>query len=101
MALVESGDAQRQARPPGASRASSPARVTPQEVVDARGLTVVSDDGALIAAIDAALAAQPDVLEKIREGKVQAAGAIIGAVMKAMGGSGGRGARARAGAGAG
>ena len=58
----------------------------PQEVVDARGLAVVSDDGALIAAIDEALAAQPDVLEKIRDGKVQAAGAIIGAVMKAMGG---------------
>jgi aspartyl-tRNA(Asn)/glutamyl-tRNA(Gln) amidotransferase subunit B len=57
---------------------------TPQEVVDARGLAVVSDDGALIAAIDEALAAQPDVLEKIQGGKVQAAGAIIGAVMKAM-----------------
>ncbi|WP_100344036.1 Asp-tRNA(Asn)/Glu-tRNA(Gln) amidotransferase subunit GatB [Compostimonas suwonensis] len=57
---------------------------SPQEVVDARGLAVVSDDGALIAAIDEALAAQPDVLDKIREGKVQAAGAVIGAVMKAM-----------------
>ena len=57
---------------------------TPQEVVDARGLAVVSDDGPLIAAIDDALAAQPDVLEKIRDGKVQAAGAVIGAVMKAM-----------------
>lgn len=57
---------------------------TPQQVVDARGLAVVSDDGALIAAIDEALVAQPDVLEKIRDGKVQAAGAVIGAVMKAM-----------------
>ncbi|GGM49355.1 Asp-tRNA(Asn)/Glu-tRNA(Gln) amidotransferase subunit GatB [Microbacterium saperdae] len=57
---------------------------TPQEVVDARGLAVVSDDGALIAAIDEALAAQPDVLAKIQDGKVQAAGAVIGAVMKAM-----------------
>jgi aspartyl-tRNA(Asn)/glutamyl-tRNA(Gln) amidotransferase subunit B len=57
---------------------------TPQEVVDARGLAVVSDDGPLLAAIDEALAAQPDVLAKIRDGKVQAAGAIIGAVMKAM-----------------
>ncbi|MCC4907154.1 Asp-tRNA(Asn)/Glu-tRNA(Gln) amidotransferase subunit GatB [Microbacterium sp. cx-59] len=56
----------------------------PQDVVDARGLAVVSDDGPLIAAIDEALAAQPDVLQKIRDGKVQAAGAIIGAVMKAM-----------------
>ncbi|WP_394278360.1 Asp-tRNA(Asn)/Glu-tRNA(Gln) amidotransferase subunit GatB [Microbacterium sp.] len=57
---------------------------TPQEVIDARGLAVVSDDGALIAAIDDALAAQPDVLAKIKDGKVQAAGAVIGAVMKAM-----------------
>ncbi|GAA1057061.1 aspartyl/glutamyl-tRNA(Asn/Gln) amidotransferase subunit B [Agromyces luteolus] len=57
---------------------------SPREIVDARGLAVVSDDGALIAAIDEALAAQPDVLAKIRDGKVQAAGAVIGAVMKAM-----------------
>ncbi|GAA4670467.1 Asp-tRNA(Asn)/Glu-tRNA(Gln) amidotransferase subunit GatB [Frondihabitans cladoniiphilus] len=57
---------------------------TPIEVVEKRGLKVVSDDGALIAAIDEALASQPDVLEKIRDGKVQAAGAVIGAVMKAM-----------------
>ncbi|GMA91941.1 hypothetical protein GCM10025869_24700 [Homoserinibacter gongjuensis] len=52
----------------------------PTEVIEKRGLKVVSDDGALIAAIDEALAAQPDVLEKIRDGKVQAAGAV----MKAM-----------------
>ena len=57
---------------------------SPADVVSKRGLKVVSDDGALIAAIDEALAAQPDVLEKIRDGKVQAAGAVIGAVMKAM-----------------
>ena len=59
---------------------------SPREVIDKRGLKVVSDEGALIAAIDKALSEQPDVLEKIREGKVQAAGAVIGAVMKAMGG---------------
>ena len=55
----------------------------PDEVVAARGLKVVSDDGALITAVDAALAAQPDVAEKIRGGKAAAAGAIVGAVMKA------------------
>ena len=60
---------------------------TPGEVVAARGLAIVSDDSALLAAIDEALAAQPDVLERIRGGKVQAAGAVIGAVMKAMRGS--------------
>ncbi|MEN9706822.1 MAG: hypothetical protein RIS31_388 [Actinomycetota bacterium] len=56
----------------------------PAEIVSAKGLEVVSDDGALMAAIDEALAKQPDVLDKIREGKVQAAGAVIGAVMQAM-----------------
>jgi aspartyl-tRNA(Asn)/glutamyl-tRNA(Gln) amidotransferase subunit B len=56
----------------------------PGDIVAAKGLEVVSDDGALMAAIDEALAKQPDVLEKIREGKVQAAGAVIGAVMQAM-----------------
>jgi aspartyl-tRNA(Asn)/glutamyl-tRNA(Gln) amidotransferase subunit B len=56
---------------------------SPDEVVAARGLKVVSDDTALIAAVDAALAAQPDVADKIRGGKVAAAGAIVGAVMKA------------------
>ena len=60
---------------------------SPADVVEARGLKVVSDDTALIAAIDTALAAQPDVLEKIRDGKLQAAGAVIGAVMKAMAGT--------------
>ncbi|HEY7857279.1 MAG TPA: Asp-tRNA(Asn)/Glu-tRNA(Gln) amidotransferase subunit GatB [Candidatus Nanopelagicales bacterium] len=56
---------------------------TPGEVVAARGLAVVRDDGPLLAAIDEALAAQPDVADKIRGGKVAAAGAIVGAVMKA------------------
>jgi aspartyl-tRNA(Asn)/glutamyl-tRNA(Gln) amidotransferase subunit B len=55
----------------------------PDEVVVKRDLAVVSDDGALYAAIDEALAAQPEVADKIRAGKVQAAGAIVGAVMKA------------------
>ena len=58
----------------------------PDDVVKARGLAVVSDDGPLLAAIDIALADQPDVAEKIRAGKVQAAGAIVGAVMKATAG---------------
>jgi aspartyl-tRNA(Asn)/glutamyl-tRNA(Gln) amidotransferase subunit B len=57
-----------------------------EDIVAAQGLAVVSDDGALLEAIDQALSSQPDVLEKIREGKVQAAGAVIGAVMKAMNG---------------
>ncbi|MBN9326999.1 MAG: aspartyl/glutamyl-tRNA amidotransferase subunit B [Cellulomonas sp. 73-145] len=55
----------------------------PEQVLVARGLEVVSDDGPLLAAIDDALAAQPDVAEKIRGGNLGPVGAIIGAVMKA------------------
>jgi aspartyl-tRNA(Asn)/glutamyl-tRNA(Gln) amidotransferase subunit B len=57
---------------------------TPEEVVAARGLAVVSDDGALSEAVDRAIEANPDVADKIRDGKVAAAGALIGAVMKEM-----------------
>ncbi len=55
----------------------------PEQVMKDRGLEVVRDDSALQTAVDEALAANPDVVEKIRGGKVQAAGAIVGAVMKA------------------
>ncbi len=57
---------------------------TPDEIVAARGLAIVSDEGALAAAVDNAIAANPDVADKIRDGKVAAAGALIGAVMKEM-----------------
>ncbi|MEO5654053.1 MAG: Asp-tRNA(Asn)/Glu-tRNA(Gln) amidotransferase subunit GatB [Marmoricola sp.] len=57
---------------------------SPDEVVAARGLAIVSDDGALGEAVDRAIAANPDVAEKIRDGKVAAAGALIGSVMKDM-----------------
>jgi aspartyl-tRNA(Asn)/glutamyl-tRNA(Gln) amidotransferase subunit B len=57
---------------------------TPDEIVEARGLAIVSDEGALSAAVDTAIAANPDVADKIRDGKVAAAGALIGAVMKEM-----------------
>ncbi|MGH3684279.1 MAG: Asp-tRNA(Asn)/Glu-tRNA(Gln) amidotransferase subunit GatB [Pseudonocardiaceae bacterium] len=58
----------------------------PDEIVAARGLAVVSDDSALTVAVEQALAAQPDIAAKIRGGKIAAAGAIVGAVMKATGG---------------
>jgi aspartyl-tRNA(Asn)/glutamyl-tRNA(Gln) amidotransferase subunit B len=57
---------------------------TPDEVVEKRGLAVVSDEGALSEAVDRAIEANPDVAAKIRDGKVAAAGALIGAVMKEM-----------------
>jgi aspartyl-tRNA(Asn)/glutamyl-tRNA(Gln) amidotransferase subunit B len=55
----------------------------PEQVMADRGLAVVRDDSVIQAAVDEALAANPDIAEKIRSGKVAAAGAIVGAVMKA------------------
>ena len=55
----------------------------PDTVVAARGLKVVNDEGAILAAIDEVIAANPEAVEKIRDGKVQAAGSLIGGVMKA------------------
>jgi aspartyl-tRNA(Asn)/glutamyl-tRNA(Gln) amidotransferase subunit B len=54
----------------------------PSAVIAARGFKVVSDDGALLKAIESACAAMPDVAEKVRNGHLPAAGALIGAVMK-------------------
>ena len=56
---------------------------TPTQVMDARGLAVVSDTEALTAAVDEAIAANPEVAAKVRDGKVAAAGVLVGAVMKA------------------
>jgi aspartyl-tRNA(Asn)/glutamyl-tRNA(Gln) amidotransferase subunit B len=56
---------------------------TPDEVVEKRGLKIVSDEGELTTVIDEVIAANPDVADKIRGGKVAAAGALVGAVMKA------------------
>ncbi|MBS4726972.1 Asp-tRNA(Asn)/Glu-tRNA(Gln) amidotransferase subunit GatB [Mycobacterium sp. SM1] len=55
----------------------------PEQVMRARGLALVRDDSLIRAAVEDALAANPEVAEKIRAGKVAAAGAIVGAVMKA------------------
>lgn len=55
----------------------------PAKIVEAKGLGMVSDETALQAEVQKALEANPDIAEKIRSGKVQAAGKIVGDVMKA------------------
>ncbi|MDY2941199.1 MAG: Asp-tRNA(Asn)/Glu-tRNA(Gln) amidotransferase subunit GatB [Varibaculum sp.] len=60
---------------------------SPTEVMAARGLELVQDDSELEAIIDQVLADNPDVVEKIKGGKVQAIGALIGPIMKATRGS--------------
>ena len=57
---------------------------SPAEVVAARRLAIVSDENALAAAVNEAINANPDIVDKIKSGKVQAAGALIGSVMKQM-----------------
>ncbi|ERH29595.1 Asp-tRNA(Asn)/Glu-tRNA(Gln) amidotransferase subunit GatB [Alloscardovia omnicolens] len=56
---------------------------TPDEVVAKHGYEVVQDTGALEAEVDKALAANPDIVEKLKSGNMKPMGAIIGAVMKA------------------
>ncbi len=59
---------------------------SPDEVMSSRGLAVVSDAGVLAAAVDEAISANPDIAAKIRNGKITAVGALVGAVMRATGG---------------
>ncbi|MEM8651997.1 MAG: Asp-tRNA(Asn)/Glu-tRNA(Gln) amidotransferase subunit GatB [Pseudomonadota bacterium] len=57
----------------------------PAEVVEARGMKQVTDTGAIEAAVDEIIAANPDQVEKAKE-KPQLAGWFVGQVMKASGG---------------
>jgi aspartyl-tRNA(Asn)/glutamyl-tRNA(Gln) amidotransferase subunit B len=56
---------------------------SPDDVVAARHLAVVTDTSVLSTAVDEAITANPDIAAKIASGKVAAAGALVGAVMKA------------------
>lgn len=60
---------------------------SPAEVVKARGLELIQDAGAIEAAVDKALADNPQVVQSIRDGKGKAVGALIGAVMRETKGS--------------
>ncbi|MGA0733543.1 MAG: Asp-tRNA(Asn)/Glu-tRNA(Gln) amidotransferase GatCAB subunit B, partial [Candidatus Nanopelagicales bacterium] len=55
---------------------------TPSEIVEKRNLVVMSDDSSLLPIIQSAIAANPDVVAKVKEGKLQALGPLLGAVMK-------------------
>jgi aspartyl-tRNA(Asn)/glutamyl-tRNA(Gln) amidotransferase subunit B len=52
------------------------------EIIQKRQLIVLSDDASLIPVIQAAILANPDIVEKVKAGKLQALGPILGAVMK-------------------
>ena len=59
---------------------------TPEEIVQEKGLTQVSDEGALEKIIDDVLAKNPAQVGQFKEGKQQVLGFLIGQVMKASGG---------------
>lgn len=61
---------------------------TAQQIVDAKGLAVVSDEGAVAAEVDKVLAANPDVVAKIKAGNDKSKGFLTGQVMKALKGQG-------------
>ncbi|MCG5214412.1 Asp-tRNA(Asn)/Glu-tRNA(Gln) amidotransferase subunit GatB [Streptosporangium sp. KLBMP 9127] len=56
---------------------------SPDEVVSARGLQIVNDQGELSAIIEQVLADNSDAADKVRGGKIAAVGALVGGVMKA------------------
>ena len=58
----------------------------PVAVVEARGLGRIADGATLHAEVDAVLAANPAAVEDYRAGKAQAAGFLVGQVMKRTGG---------------
>ena len=57
----------------------------PKDIVEARGLKQVTDTGALEAAADKIIAANPEQVEKVKE-KPKALGWFVGQVMKETGG---------------
>lgn len=58
---------------------------TPADIVEREGLKQVTDTGAIEAAVDAVIAANPEQVEKVKE-KPKTLGWIVGQVMKATGG---------------
>ena len=74
--------------PPKARLVVSPGTAEPAAVVEQKGLAQVSDAGAVEAAVDKVLAANPGEVEKYRGGKTALMGFFVGHVMREMKGKG-------------
>ncbi|MBS0183787.1 MAG: Asp-tRNA(Asn)/Glu-tRNA(Gln) amidotransferase subunit GatB [Nitrospira sp.] len=59
---------------------------TPEQIVQEKGLTQVSDEGALAKIIEDVLSKNPGQFAQFKEGKQQVLGFLVGQVMKASGG---------------
>jgi len=60
----------------------------PAAIIDAKGLRQVTDTGAIDAAVEAVIAANPEKVAEYRSGKDKLFGFFVGNVMKAMAGKG-------------
>jgi len=58
----------------------------PEAIVKSKGLTQVSDESAIAAAVDAVLAENPKAIADYKAGKTRALAALVGPVMNRMGG---------------
>jgi len=56
---------------------------SPEKIVADKGLTQITDTGAIEAAVDAAIAANPEQADEIRQGNDKAIGWFVGQIMKA------------------
>lgn len=59
---------------------------TPEQIVQEKGLTQVSDEGELVKIVDGVLSKHPAQVTQFKEGKQQVLGFLVGQVMKASGG---------------
>jgi aspartyl-tRNA(Asn)/glutamyl-tRNA(Gln) amidotransferase subunit B len=59
---------------------------SPAVIVDRKGLAQISDTAALEAVVDRVLAANPELVDKVRGGKQGVLGALVGQVMRETGG---------------
>ncbi|TVX95450.1 Asp-tRNA(Asn)/Glu-tRNA(Gln) amidotransferase subunit GatB [Cohnella terricola] len=55
---------------------------SPQQIVEEQGLVQISDEGAILAIVDAVIAANPQSVEDFRNGKEKAIGFLVGQIMK-------------------
>ena len=58
----------------------------PEKIVEEKGLKQITDTGAIETAIDEVIAANPDKIQEIRDGKDRMLGWFVGQVMKSTGG---------------
>lgn len=55
---------------------------SPAQIVEEQGLVQISDEGAILAIVDAVIAANPQSVEDFRNGKDKAIGFLVGQIMK-------------------